>query len=170
MLIVFLRIICLILLIFSILVDIDIPLILHTQLNQLLIAIIILAILLLFDEIIGFLLGLTFLIIYFKYYQKRLNKNSPIVTNNNNNNNNESLKEPLLGDVKPYENKRTEPITEHYINENNNCITMPYISNELLEKAQNNIYDPNNYKNNAEIQGLLTDPIQAFDGLHYSKL
>ena len=164
MLIIILRIICLILLIFAIIVDIDIPLILHTQINQLLIAIVILAILLLVDEIIGFLLGLIYLIIYFKYYQKKLNNNNINITTN------DSLKQPLLNDVKPLQNQKTEPITEHYINEKDNCMVMPYISNELLEKAQNNIYDPNNYKNNNEIQGLLTDSIQAFDGFHYSKL
>lgn len=175
MIIVTLRIICIILLIFAIIDDIDIPLVLHTQVNQLIIAILIVVILLVIDEIVGFLLGLIFLIIYFKYYQKKLNNlniNAPIITNQN------PLKEPLIADrfyngsmdVKPIANQKTEPIENHYIKEGYNCLEMPYISKELLDKAQNNIYDINNYNNNTEIQGLVNEPIQAYDGCHYSKL
>jgi|688.fasta_scaffold29269_8 hypothetical protein len=173
MIIIALRIICLILLIFAILVDIEIPLVLHTQVNQLIIAIIIIIILLLVDEIVGFLLGLIFLIIYFKYYQRKLN-NTNIQTINTQT----TLKEPLItdkfnnisNDVKPVSNQKTEPIENHYIKEGYNCLEMPYISKELLEKAQNNIYDINNYNINIDIQGLANENIQAYDGFHYSKL
>jgi hypothetical protein len=64
------------------------------------------------------------------------------------------------------------PIIENdYIkmNEKDGYIEMPYISNELLEKAQTNIYDINNYNNEIKIsqdaygiQGLNADMV------HYS--
>ena len=62
-----------VILIFVILVDFDLPIIISTPINQLFIAIIILFLILTVDEIIGFLTGLIFLIIYFKYYQRKLN-------------------------------------------------------------------------------------------------
>lgn len=174
MIIVVLRIISLIFLIFSIIVDINVPLILHTQVNQLIIGIIIISILLLVDEILGFLLGLTYLVIYFKFYQKKINNSTnPSYIN---------LKEPLISDtttdndVKPISNNKTQIVQEHYMRDINGCIEMPYISNELLEKAQNNVYDPNNYNNYTEIQGLMANnnTIQAFDNSsidsYYSRL
>jgi len=174
MFLVFLRSLFFILIIFSILVDIDIPVILHTPVNQLLIGILILIIIILIDEILGFLIGLLFLIIYFKYYQKLINNK----TSNSN-----YLKEPLLDkntinnypifnknekfdDVKPSPNNKTDLIQDHYIKFSNGCIEMPYISNELLENAQNNIYDINNYNNEIRtnnntygVQGLNSDAI-----------
>lgn len=156
-------------------VDVEIPVILHTPVNQLIIAILIIAIILIVDEIVGFLLGLLFLILYFKYYQKLIK--------NNNYDKNTNLKEPLIektndnknegfGETKPMANQRTDLIQDHYIKYSNDCIEMPYISNELLEKAQNNIYDLNNYNNEIRIdektygvQGLNSDAIHypAFD-------
>lgn len=174
MIIVVLRIISLILLIFSIIVDINVPLILHTQVNQLIIGIVIITILLVVDEILGFLLGLTYLVIYFKFYQRKINNSTnPTYIN---------LKEPLIADtttnndIKPATNNKTQEIKEHYTKDVNGCIEMSYISNELLDKAQNNIYDPNNYNNYNEIQGLMANNsiIQAFDkssiDSYYSKL
>jgi hypothetical protein len=72
MIINFIRAVLIILLIFVIIVDFNLPIIINTKTNQLFIAIIILLIILLVDEIIGFLIGLIFLIIYFKYYQKKI--------------------------------------------------------------------------------------------------
>ena len=77
--------------------------------------------------------------------------------------------------VKPTTNNKTQIVQEHYMKEINGCIEMPYISYELLEKAQNNVYDPNNYNNYTEIQGLMANnTIQAFDNSsienYYSKL
>jgi len=151
------RLFLLIILIVAIFIDIDIPNVLTIQINQLLIAILIIFIIVVFDEIIGFLLGIIFLVIYFKHYQKIINNSS---------NTNKDLKEPLIkaytpfgmdnynnidnfiGDIKPQKKSNTENIKEHYVslNEENNSIIMPYISEELLDKAQNNIYDEKNYK------------------------
>jgi len=163
-----LRILVLVVLIFSIMVDIEVPVILHTQINQLIIAIIVIAIIILVDEIIGFLLGLLFLIVYFKYYQKLIknNQSSP-----------PELKEPLIRnetyenynfDVKPKPKEKTTEITDHYIKMTNDGIEMPYISNELLEKAQNNIFDMNNYNNEIRINEV-TYGVQGLnsDGIHY---
>ena len=68
------RVLLVVILIFVILVDFDLPIIISTPINQLFIAIIILFLILTVDEIIGFLTGLIFLIIYFKYYQRKVNQ------------------------------------------------------------------------------------------------
>jgi len=166
-----LRILALIWLIVIIIVDVDIPVILHTQVNQLIIALLIIIIILAIDEITGFLLGLLFLVLYFKYYQKLIKNKTNI---------NNDLNQPLLNknegfgeySTKPEPNEKTDKIQNHYIKYSNGCIEMPYISNELLENAQNNIYDINNYNNEIRtdnnsygIQGLNSDKIHypAFD-------
>jgi len=161
-----LRLILLLLIIPLVIYDIDIPLVLHTPINQMIIGIFIIFTIIIIDELVGFLIGIIFLIIYFKHYQKVFNKNH----------NNEDIKEPLLrdsfvGDVKPNSNTRMPIVENDYIkyDEINGCIEMPYISNELLEKAQTNIYDYNNYYNEIKIspdaygiQGLNADMV------HYS--
>uniref|UniRef100_A0A6C0EQ74 Uncharacterized protein n=1 Tax=viral metagenome TaxID=1070528 RepID=A0A6C0EQ74_9ZZZZ len=175
----FIRAVLILLLLFVIIVDFDLPIIINTKTNQLFIAILILLIILLVDEIIGFLIGLIFLIIYFKYYQKKImpikqenQTNSPITyeqSNNNNNNNNDpitSLFNFFSGDVKPKSYSNQPEIPEHYINhiKNDNSTIMPYVSNELLKAAQNNIYNDDNYKTEIKtsenyygIQGLNSD-------------
>ncbi len=183
MIVPFLRILVLILLIFSIMVDVDIPVILHTQVNQLIIAIIIIFIIIIIDEILGFLLGLLFLVLYFKYYQKLIKNNSsnnnylkePLLEkkpNETNINSNQNSKTERFDEIKPPSNERIEAVQDHYIKYSNDCVEMPYVSNELLEKAQNNIFDVNNYYNEIRsdnntygVQGLNSDSIHypAFD-------
>jgi hypothetical protein len=186
----FIRAVLILLLLFVIIVDFDLPIIINTKTNQLFIAILILLIILLVDEIIGFLIGLIFLIIYFKYYQKKImpikqekQENSPITyeqsntnntnTNTNNNTNNNNNNDPITslfnffsGDVKPKSYSNQPEIPEHYINhiKNDNSTIMPYVSNELLKAAQNNIYNDDNYKTEIKtsenyygIQGLNSD-------------
>lgn len=172
----FIRALLILLLLFVIIVDFDLPIIINTKTNQLFIAIFILLIILLVDEIIGFLIGLIFLIIYFKYYQKKImpikqenQTNSPISYDQNNNNNSDPLTSFLnffTGDVKPKSYSNQPEIPEHYINhiKNDNSIIMPYISNELLKAAQTNIYNDDNYKTEIKtnenyygIQGLNSD-------------
>jgi|694.fasta_scaffold01811_26 hypothetical protein len=174
----FIRILLLVFLILAILIDIEVPPILTSQVHQLLIAIFIISIIVVFDEIIGFLLGLIFLIVYFKHYQKIINKT-----------NNSDLNEPLIkaynpymmnnidkfsDDIKPSHNTKTEniPNSTSVLNESTNCLIMPYISTELLDKAQNNIYDNDNYykeikniDNAYGVQGLNSDKTHylAFD-------
>ncbi len=79
----FIRALLLILLLFVIIVDFDLPIIISTATNQLFIAIIVLFLILTVDEIIGFITGLIFLIIYFKYYQKKINSHSQTQTQSN---------------------------------------------------------------------------------------
>jgi hypothetical protein len=83
----FIRALLIVILIFVVLVDFDLPIIISTPINQLFIAIIILFLILTVDEIIGFLTGLIFLIIYFKYYQRKLNKSSKTSENSQPSNN-----------------------------------------------------------------------------------
>lgn len=192
MLLVFFRVLLVILLGLAIFFDVNVPIILNTQVNQLLIAIVILFIIVAIDEIIGFLIGCIFLVVYFKYYQKMINSNNTNNTNNSNGNSNgitasnsnqllnaySSLNmneiDSFVGDITPRRNLKTETMTEHYttINTKENCIEMPYISNELLLKAQNNIYDEKNYyteikntDNTYGIQGLNSDMVHflAYD-------
>ena len=174
------RVLLLITLLIVIVIDVNIPLVLNTPTNQLIIGIIILFIIIVIDEIIGFLLGVIFLVIYFKYYQK-------LIDNKNQNNDVKqsllgssdlsgynfkpfslSVGDTFIGDSKPLPNNSMDSVNAHYVNvdEKNNTITMPYISTELLESAQNNIFDVNNYKleikntdNAYGIQGLNSDNI-----------
>lgn len=172
------RFLLLVLLIVSIIIDMEIPPVLSIQVNQLLIAIFIIFIIVVVDEIIGFLLGLIFLIIYFKHYQKIINSSNGSSASNLRN----ELNEPLIkaynpfnltnidkfsDDIKPPQNKKTETISnEPSLNQINNCIVAPYISMELLDKAQNNIYDNKNYyteirngENVYGVQGLNSDKL-----------
>jgi hypothetical protein len=199
----FIRAVLILLLIFVIIVDFNLPIIINTKTNQLFIAIIILLIILLVDEIIGFLIGLIFLIIYFKYYQKKimpkreqlndslssssfssLNNAYESINNNINNytnNTTNTTNDPLASffnffkdDVKPKSNSIQPEIPDHYVKElkNENCTLIPYISNELLQSAQTNIYNEDNYKKEIKtdenyygIQGLNSDNkhFAAFD-------
>lgn len=151
--------------------DYELPVILNTKTNQLIIAILIIFTIIVIDEIIGFLLGIIFLVIYFKYYQKLFEKKG--VENN-------ELKQPFIikdsfsTDVKPEPNTRMPRIENDYVKMDvkEGCVEMPYISTELLDKAQNNIYDINNYYQEIKItpeaygiQGLNADMVhyQAFD-------
>ena len=188
----FIRALLILLLIFVIIVDFDLPIIINTKTNQLFIAILILLIILLVDEIIGFLIGLIFLIIYFKFYQKKImpNKqenqsNNPIIfdQSNNTNNTNTNSTDPLTsffnffsGDVKPKSYSTQPEIPEHYVNhlKSDNSTIMPYVSNELLKAAQTNIYNDDNYKTEIKtsenyygIQGLNSDNkhYAAFDNI-----
>lgn len=157
-----LRFLFLIGLILIIINDIEIPLILHKEVNQMIIAIFVISIVILVDEIIGLLIGIIFLVLYFKHYQKMFSKN-------------DDIKEPLLnnkdsfvGDIKPETNARIPLISDEYkrMDEINGCIEMPYISNEILERIQTNIYDISNYNNEIKInensygiQGLNSDSV-----------
>jgi hypothetical protein len=67
--------------------DYELPVILNTKTNQLIVAILIIFTIIVIDEIIGFLLGIIFLVIYFKYYQKLFEKKG--VENN-------ELKQPFI--------------------------------------------------------------------------
>jgi hypothetical protein len=213
MILYFIRALLILLLLFVIIVDFDLPIIISTKTNQLFIAIIVLLIIIVVDEIIGFLIGLIFLIIYFKYYQKKImptskqdyqNIQSPISTlsylssspfistpsfistaslshfnggsdtNNGNNDPITSFFNMFKGDVKPKSYSTQPEIPDHYIKEikNENSTLIPYISNELLKSAQNNIYNDENYKieiktddNYYGIQGLNSDNkhFAAFD-------
>lgn len=156
----FIRILLLLVLITFIVFEIDIPLVLHTPTNQLIIAIIILFIIIIIDEISGFILGVIFLVVYFKHYQKLKSKNSdlqqPLLSSSPS-----SLKQNFIdmdtydNDVKPqsyskielFNNTDTNIHNQDYkeYDNKNNCTTMPFISQELLDKAQSNVYNENNY-------------------------
>ena len=153
--------------------DINIPIVLNTSLNQLILALIVIITIIAIDEIVGFLLGLILLVIYYKYYQKIFNNSSGNINNINN------LNEPLLNnknmdtfenDVKPIPNNKIASVSDHYIkfDEKNNCIEMPHISNELLEKAQTNIYDATNY--NMELVSNDNNKIYGIQGLNSSNI
>jgi hypothetical protein len=179
MIINFLRALLILLLVYIIVVDIEIPIIINTPTNQLFIAILIIIVILAVDEIIGLLLGLMFLILYFKFYQKKVNSNqtdpfsqyllNPFVDAINNMTN---ASQP--SDAKPSLTSQQPAIPEHFVLNSSNGETtlMPYVSNELLRAAQTNIYDEKNYNteiiqegNFYGIQGLNSDNkhYSAFD-------
>jgi membrane-anchored glycerophosphoryl diester phosphodiesterase (GDPDase) len=110
--------------------------------NQFGIAVIILFILIVIDEYIGFLIGLIFLIIYYRYYDSLLNNKTIKINSKENNENN----------IEKYTNKKS----------------LDYISPELLFAAQNNIVDINNY--NSEIKGFKTPKkVYGIQGLDTDK-
>lgn len=177
----FFRLLLLVILIGVIFIDVEIPIVINTPINQMIIAIIIISIIIIIDEIIGFLIGVIFLVIYFKYYQKLFNNKNglkePLISSNNKGEPINEVYKPfkINDEIKPQINGKTEQIGDHYIkrNQEGDCLEMPYISNELLEKAQTNIYDLNNYnlelgmgdKESYGIQGLnsLSTHYNAFD-------
>ena len=206
MIIYFIRALLILILLFVIIVDFDLPIVINTAINQLFIAIIIIFIIITVDEVIGFITGLIFLIIYFKYYQRKLyspnsNINNSLNTSNTNNSfmpgtfsspfnstpsvinvsnsntdNINSFFNLFTGDTKPKTYSNQPEIPDHYIqdvkNNNESCTIIPYISKELLNAAQNNIYNEENYKTEIKqddnfygIQGLNSDNTHyiAFD-------
>jgi Ca2+/Na+ antiporter len=178
----FIRILLIVLLLFVIIVDFNLPIIISTATNQLFIAIIILFLIITVDEIIGFITGLIFLIIYFKYYQKKISHNT---YQNQPSNDQSSLSSAPFssfmnyfttteGDIKPKSYSRQPEIPDHFVEElkNDNSALLPYISNEILKSAQNNIYNEDNYNTEIKqsdnfygIQGLNSDNTHfaAFD-------
>lgn len=183
----FIRVLLIVLLLFVIIVDFDLPIIISTATNQLFIAIIVLFLIITVDEIIGFITGLIFLIIYFKYYQKKIsNHTSYNQSSNNQFSQSSSSSEPTPfssfmnyfstteGDIKPKTYSRQPEIPDHFVEElrNDNSALLPYISNEILKSAQNNIYNEDNYNTEIKqsdnfygIQGLNSDNTHfaAFD-------
>ena len=204
------RVLLVVILIFVILVDFDLPIIISTPINQLFIAIIVLFLILTVDEIIGFLTGLIFLVIYFKYYQRKLNKPAtktteqhkeavassplgisydtishftstpaPYTTSQPEQSTMASIFKFFSGDTKPKEYSNQPEIPDHYVeeNKNDNSKLVPYISNDLLKAAQNNIFDEKSYnteikqdKNSYGIQGLNSDNthFEAFDNSQHT--
>ena len=144
----FIRALLILLLLFVLIVDFDLPIIINTKTNQLFIAILILLIILLVDEIIGFLIGLIFLIIYFKFYQKKIMPTKQEPSKEPSNDPLTSFFNLFSDDVKPKSYTNQPEIPEHYVNhmKNENCTLIPYISDELLKSAQTNIYNDDNYK------------------------
>jgi hypothetical protein len=182
MIINFLRALLIFIAIFVIVIDVELPIIINTPTNQLFIGILVIITMLAVDEIVGFLLGLIFLILYFKFYQKKINPSSktsadpfsqyllnPFVDALNH------INTPVGADSKPQPYSLQPVIPEHFIQHSadNSVTTMPYISNELLKAAQTNIYDEKNYNleimqdggNFYGIQGLNSDNkhYEAFD-------
>lgn len=139
------RLLLLVLLILTLIFDFNIPIFLKNPNNQLGIALIVLFILLIIDVSIGFLLGLIFLILYYKMYDKLLTIN-----------NKEKGKEK-------FKNINNDS------NNSNICkIIIPYISAELLKSAQNNIFSDENYK--SEIKGFTSEKkIYGAQGLDIDK-
>jgi len=177
MVIEFLRILLLVVLLFVIILDYDVPIIINTAVNQLFIALIIIFIILAVDEIVGFLTGLIFLTIYFKFYQKKINNenkyNKEKFTNENNSSPLNNLFDYIFNPSIPSSNSNSNSNSNSYL-ENKEIINsniIPSVSNETLKSAQNNIFDENEYNKEIQtydnsygsIQGLNIDNLTAFD-------
>ena len=137
--------------------DIPYKYILKDSIIQLYLAILVLLILLILDNVTGFILALCLLILYFKIY------NNELKSKKNNNKTNEvvqkehkcTLDKAGKCSTEKYENDNRESIQENLgtlKRENINTTLIPYISEEHLLAAQNNIIDFNNYNN--EILGI----------------
>ena len=171
MVIEFLRILLLVVLLFVIILDYDVPVIINTAVNQLFIALIIIFIILAVDEIVGFLSGLIFLTIYFKFYQKKINNenkdNKEKFTNDNNSSPLNNLFDYIFNPSIPSSNSNSSS----YSNSSSNSNIIPTVSTDTLKSAQNNIFDDNQYEKEIKtydnsyggIQGLNIDKLTAFD-------
>ena len=180
----FLRISLLVILLFVIVLDYDVPEIINTAINQLFIALIIIFIILAVDEIVGFLIGLIFLTIYFKFYQKKIN---------NENNNKEKFtndnSSPLNSFFDYIFNPSVPSSHSNYYSQSNsnsnsylqsqsqiNSGVIPSVSNEILKSAQNNIFDDVEYNKEIKaydnsyggIQGLHVNNLTAFDNNYHN--
>lgn len=171
----FLRILLLVVLLFVIILDYDVPVIINTTVNQLFISLIVIFIILAVDEIVGFLTGLIFLTMYFKFYQKKINSQNK---NNRETFVNDDSSSPL-NKLFDYIFNPSIPSTSNsnsYSNLSNsnspNSNIIPTVSNETLNSAQSNIYDENEYNKDIKtydnsyggIQGLdITNNLTAFD-------
>lgn len=167
----FLRILLLVVLLFVIILDYDVPVIINTAVNQLFIALIIIFIILAVDEIVGFLTGLIFLTIYFKFYQKKINNenkdNKEKFTNENNSSPLNNFFDYIFNPSIPTTNSRSDNNSYSSINKD----IIPSVSNDILKSAQNNIFDDNQYNKEIKtydnsyggIQGLGINNLSAFD-------
>jgi uncharacterized protein YozE (UPF0346 family) len=168
----FLRISLLVILLFVIVLDYDVPQIINTAVNQLFIALIIIFIILAVDEIVGFLVGLIFLTIYFKFYQKKINNenNKEKFTNDNSSPLN-SFFDYIFNPSVPSSHPNYYSQSNSNSNPQLNSGVIPSVSNEILKSAQNNIFDDVEYNKEIKaydnsyggIQGLHVNNLTAFD-------
>ena len=140
MILYFIRIILIIILLLILFLKYNISYFFKDSTNQLILAIIVIFTIIVIDPTSGFILGLIFLTIYYKYYNTFLNTKIKKEEEKFNNINTEEVKKDCLKKI-------------------------PYISPELLEAAQNNIIDSEN--NKTEIIGFTSEKkiygIQGFD-------
>ena len=100
--------------------------------------------LLLMDPILGFIISMVLMLIYYEIYKKIDIKNGKIIKNNGND---KYLLNPLLKN-KIYENfTETDKINKH-------VIEMDYITQQHLDDAQNNVIDNDIYNNELENKDL----------------
>lgn len=100
--------------------------------------------LLLMDPILGFIISMVLMLIYYEIYKKIDIKNGKIIKNNGND---KYLLNPLLKN-KIYENfTETDKINKH-------VIEMDYITQQHLDDAQNNVIDNDIYYNELENKDL----------------
>ena len=140
MILIFIRIILILILLLLIVLNYKISYFFKDSTNQLILALIVIFTIIVLDATSGFILGLIFLVIYYKYYNNLLNIKIKKEEEQFNNIKIEDVKKPCTKSI-------------------------PYISPELLESAQNNIIDSEN--NKTEIIGFTSDKkiygIQGFD-------
>ena len=152
------RTIILLLLIIIIIIDIPYIAYLKNSTTQLFIAFIILIIFFVIDYFIGFIFALIILTIYFKNNKILLNKKELF--------SDKSLS-TIKDDKKPLQTIQTNIINDDDIkNDKVKLLVYDYISPELLDKAQNNIFDIDNY--NKKINDKFD--VQGLDNIEYENI
>ena len=110
-------------------------------------------ILLLVDNIFGFILSICLLTLYFRIYTNELN----LINNNDNNDINnsnvytETITDKCTMNMEQVNSERRLPVEVEVNNNNTNCL-VPYITEENLLAAQSNIVNPEGY--NKEYYGV----------------
>ena len=133
---------------------------------QLYLALVAMIILLIFDNVTGFILSLCLLVLYFKLYNDEL-KQKKAISNDNKHEKLENMSndKPICSLDKPCK-IQNEPKED-----NNNKILntqIPFISEEHLLAAQNNIFDEENYNNEilGVAEGLYNEKVYGTQGLN----
>ena len=125
-------------------------------------------ILLLVDNIFGFILSICLLTLYFRIYTNELN----LINNNDNNyinNSNvytETITDKCTMNMEQVNSERRLPVEVEVNNNNTNCL-VPYITEENLLAAQSNIVNPEGYNKEYDgvDKGLYKEDVYGSQGL-----
>jgi len=139
--------------------DINIPKFIKQPLIQLYLGIFVIIVLLVIDNMTGFILGLCLLVLYFKFYNLELQNKSKNTSNNLPSDTKEKTNNDINKDkniskcpLDNYKEKFSQQPDTKKTYDDKHTTQLEYTTSEHLLAAQNNIYDLKNY--NEEVLGI----------------
>ena len=139
--------------------DINIPKFIKQPLIQLYLGVFVIIVLLVIDNMTGFILGLCLLVLYFKFYNLELQNKSKTTSNNlplDTKEKTNDVKQDKIVSKCPLDNYKEkfsqQPDIKKINYDDKHTTQLEYTTPEHLLAAQNNIYDLNNY--NEEVLGI----------------